>query len=73
MLLLSVLHIADYQFRVKDYPKVRYGVYSKILPPYMPLTLCLEKGMFGIFAKGRKMSEDERTEAYLVGQKDENL
>ena len=32
-LLKSILLTADYQFRVKDYPKVRYNIYSKFLPP----------------------------------------
>ena len=32
-LLKSVLPIAGYQLKVKDYPKVRYGVYSEFLPP----------------------------------------
>ena len=73
MLLKSVLPIAGYQFRVKDYPKVRYGVYSKFLPSWMPPTLCSETEMFGIFIKERKRNEDEGTEAYLVGRKDENL
>ena len=39
----------------------------------MPPTLCLEIGMFEIFVKGTKSNEDKRTEAYLVGKKDENL
>ena len=71
-LLKSVLPITDYQFRFKDYHRVRYGVYSKFLPPWMPPTLCSEKGMFRISVKERKRNEDERTRPYLVGGKDES-
>ena len=63
---------ADYQFRV-IYPKVKYDVYSKFLPPYMPPTLYSEIGVFETFAKEIKRNIGDGTEAYLVGKKDEDL
>ena len=71
-LLKSVLPIADYQFRVKNYPKVKYGAYSKFLSPQMPQTLCSERRMFRTSVKERKRNKDDRTRAYLVGRKDES-
>ena len=72
IMMLKLVHPnMGYQFKVN--PKVKYDVYSKFLPPYMPPTLYSEMGMFETFAKEIKRNIWDGTEAYLVGRRDESL
>ena len=50
------------------YPKVRYIVYTKFLPPYVPPMLCSKLGMFE-YSKKKKKSIDDGAEAYLIDQR----
>ena len=71
-MMLELVHPnAGYQFRVNT--KVKYGVYSKFLPPYMPPTLYPKMGMFKMFTKEIKRNISDGTKTYQVGRRDKDL
>ena len=72
MLLKSVHPNVGYRSEL-IYPKVRYDIYSKFLPPFVSPTLYSEMGMFEAFVKGIKKNTGDGTKAYLVHKRDEDL
>ena len=55
-----------YQFRV--YPKVKYVVCSKFLPPYMRHTLYSKMSTFETFVKEIKRNIGDGTKAYRLAE-----
>ena len=66
-MMLKLVHPnTSYQFRV--YPKLKYAVCSKFLPPYMPHTLYSKMSMFKTFVKEIKRNIGDGTKAYWLAE-----